>query len=382
MALPWIKLYTSLPDHPKSDLLSVALGVDRAWTHVVELWLWVARMRPNGHIGNLPPELVAKRAGWSGDAAQFLNALQSSGFLDEHGQLHGWSDAQSAHAEKLQRDADRARVRRGSVARRSRDELRTSHGRRTDGAVSSRDGRAVEERRGEREEKRGEERRSENSDQEQERARAKADEIVSAPRPQEPMGAFGEIAPKTADGVLATEHRGERLLARWRRDLPGLSVEDIEREVGKALAHRMTLDSHKLRAWSWPEAAIAKIDSWLRRAEQERLRTERERSYAAKSGVHAPIPEKPKPKAPPWVVWDRRRDAIAAEETARLGRERGDDVPPFDAHLGSEWWRWCVHPGGPGYQLSLTARSIADKLTTERHGPRPEDGYGLQSKQA
>lgn len=107
MGLPWIKVYGNLPDHPKSDALAAALKRPRAWTHVVELWLWVSRVQPDGDLSALPDAAVAKRAGWNGDAGAFVAALLSVGFLDPDRRLHGWEDEQGAHARR--READRKR---------------------------------------------------------------------------------------------------------------------------------------------------------------------------------------------------------------------------------------------------------------------------------
>lgn len=93
--LTWIRLEVSLPTHPKADALDAALGAVRSWTHLVELWLWVATARPDGRVGDLPPEIIARRAGWRGDAGAFVHALKRCGWIDDDGMLHGWSERQS-----------------------------------------------------------------------------------------------------------------------------------------------------------------------------------------------------------------------------------------------------------------------------------------------
>jgi hypothetical protein len=108
MGLPWIRIYNDLPDHPKSDQLSAMTGEPRAWTHVVELWLWASRVRADGDLSGLHEAVIAKRAGWSGDAAAFVDALRQSGFIDGD-QLHGWGEYQGAHAKKLEKDRTRIR---------------------------------------------------------------------------------------------------------------------------------------------------------------------------------------------------------------------------------------------------------------------------------
>ena len=108
MSLPWIRIYNDLPDHPKSDQLAALLGEARAWTHVVELWLWASRVRPDGSLAGLHPAVIAKRSGWLGDADVFVDAMRQSGFIDGD-QLHGWLEYQGAHAKKLEKDRTRIR---------------------------------------------------------------------------------------------------------------------------------------------------------------------------------------------------------------------------------------------------------------------------------
>jgi hypothetical protein len=148
VSLPWIKVYGNLPDHPKSDALAAVLGEPRAWTHVLELWLWCSRLRPDGNLADLPPALIAKRAGWSGAAQAFVDGLRSVGFLNEDGRLHDFAQEQAAHADKLQKDRDRKAKKRGERQKGASAELpRNSVGMAADiPTISSARG---EERRGE-----------------------------------------------------------------------------------------------------------------------------------------------------------------------------------------------------------------------------------------
>lgn len=108
--LPWIKVYGDLPTHRKSVTLAALLNEPRAWTHVVELWLWVSRHAPEGDLGKMPDAAIAHVAGWRGDAAAFVNALRVAGFLDET-RIHGWYEHNGAHFRKQAADKVRnARV--------------------------------------------------------------------------------------------------------------------------------------------------------------------------------------------------------------------------------------------------------------------------------
>lgn len=101
--LPWIKVYGDLPTHRKSVTLAALLNEPRAWTHVVELWLWVSRHAPEGDLGKMPDAAVAHVAGWRGDAGAFVNALRTAGFLDET-RIHGWYEHNGAHFRKQAAD--------------------------------------------------------------------------------------------------------------------------------------------------------------------------------------------------------------------------------------------------------------------------------------
>jgi len=109
MALSWIRVDNDLPDHPKSLALDVALGVDRSWTHVVQLWLWTSRVVPTGDLSKMPDAVIASRAGWKKDASVFVDALRQVGFLDSDGMLHDWHEYQGKMLERLEKDRERKR---------------------------------------------------------------------------------------------------------------------------------------------------------------------------------------------------------------------------------------------------------------------------------
>jgi hypothetical protein len=137
MSLPWIRLSNDLPDHPKSDALAGLTGEPRAWSHVVELWLWASRVKENGDLAGVADTVIAKRSGWSGDAGAWVEALRSAGFLDPDNRLHGWDDHQGKILDRIEGDrkrkadkraADRAKLSAGSPADRPQDIPRPSAG--------------------------------------------------------------------------------------------------------------------------------------------------------------------------------------------------------------------------------------------------------------
>lgn len=99
-------MYGDLPTHRKSVTLAALLGDPRAWTHVVELWLWVSRHAPEGDLGQMPDAAIAHVAGWRGDASAFVAALRTAGFLDET-RIHDWYEHNGAHFRKQAADKTR-----------------------------------------------------------------------------------------------------------------------------------------------------------------------------------------------------------------------------------------------------------------------------------
>jgi hypothetical protein len=121
--LPWIKVYGDLPTHRKSVTLAALLNEPRAWTHVVELWLWVSRHAPEGDLGKMPDAAVAHVAGWRGDASSFVGALRTAGFLDET-RIHGWYEHNGAHFRK--QAADKVRNSRPAAEEKVKENTLTS----------------------------------------------------------------------------------------------------------------------------------------------------------------------------------------------------------------------------------------------------------------
>ncbi len=117
--LPWIRLNTDLREHPKADRLADALGERRAWTYVVELWMWAGANQPDGDLSEMPDSGVARRAGYEGDPVRFVMALRSSGFMDEAGHLHDWTEHQGAIVAKFERDRAKPDGRKGDAPRAS-----------------------------------------------------------------------------------------------------------------------------------------------------------------------------------------------------------------------------------------------------------------------
>lgn len=170
--------------------------------------------------------------------------------------------------------------------------------------------------------------------------------------PHQPLGAFGELAPTDPAKVLEFIQYGRTVRERFTKDFPNLSREEIEREVGKAWAHRSTLEGVRLKSWSWPHAAIARIDTWLRRYESDRLDRDARAARASKAGVHVVEPAK-RPDTNPEArrIYD-----------AQVGQ--GIDMPPFEQWLPryhediARKKRAPVYDDGPAPDLKALIRKV------------------------
>lgn len=108
MVMPWMRLAIALPRHPKSVTLGAMLGSARAWTHVVELWLWAAEVRPDGDLSDCDDVVLARCAGWLDDAGRFVEALVAAGFLDAGKRLVRWAEHQAARVATAGARGDRS----------------------------------------------------------------------------------------------------------------------------------------------------------------------------------------------------------------------------------------------------------------------------------
>jgi hypothetical protein len=119
--LPWIRVYSELPDDERSLLLARKLRKHGAYLHMLALRLWMAKKAPDGIVGGLAAgELVEEAAAWDGEPGVFLQAAVAVGFLVETSEPRkgyadvSWREEQAAHVAKLERDRERAARRRES----------------------------------------------------------------------------------------------------------------------------------------------------------------------------------------------------------------------------------------------------------------------------
>lgn len=110
--MSWVEVHQSLKDHRKLLTLSGLLHIKPVTTlgHLVSLWLWCLDNAPDGNLGGIPENTVAKAAQYDKNCHTFVKSLEDSGFLDKttNGLLiHDWQE----YVGKLlsRREANRAR---------------------------------------------------------------------------------------------------------------------------------------------------------------------------------------------------------------------------------------------------------------------------------
>lgn len=241
MSLPWIKVATDLPEHPKARALAKRLNDTRAWAWPVRLWLHAARFAPDGRFRDLAA--VEEAAGWEGKRGVLGAALQAVRFLDKRNRgfaLHGWAEWAGAYLDRLRRDRLRKR----------QERAKASAGRPQGARGTSADVHPKKERRGEGE-----------GDRDQE-------ENIQAKASAEPEASASARAPASAV-VLTLKCSGkgpatfdvtEAMVSEWRLAFPGV---DVLAELRKSAAWQ---DAHPNRRKTHRGMA-AHLVSWLGRAQ-------------------------------------------------------------------------------------------------------------------
>ena len=159
--MPWLKLDTALPHHPKVRKLDMLLGRHGSGlAAIVSLWCWADHYAADGNLTRHSADDVAIACGVDPRRVDILDALVRAGFVDRGADgeihLHEWEEHQGSVYRTRKRNADKAaRCRNRNPARRdghvtvtspvtlpSRDGLRT-------GDVTGQEERRGEEKRGE-----------------------------------------------------------------------------------------------------------------------------------------------------------------------------------------------------------------------------------------
>ena len=117
--MAWIESHQEVGRHPKTKKLArlLCVSLPAAVGHLHYLWWWALDFAQDGVLDKYDGEDIADAMQWDGDASQLIDALISSGHIDEtdHGLVvHDWAE----YAGKLleRRAKDRARKRAAAEA--------------------------------------------------------------------------------------------------------------------------------------------------------------------------------------------------------------------------------------------------------------------------
>lgn len=121
--MPWIQVYSNLPEHPKIYRLTEALELEENYEAlgiVVALWLWAAKNAPEGDLTAYPRRALKDAVGWNGAPEELARGLLAAGFLEEDPEgglhIHDWED----HAVMLMELMERSRLKNRERVRRHR----------------------------------------------------------------------------------------------------------------------------------------------------------------------------------------------------------------------------------------------------------------------
>lgn len=97
--IPWVQVYSNLPQHPKIGRLADELGQSKdveqetvAVGIVVSLWTWAIQNAYTGDLSGVSDRAIARACGWRKDAGKLVTALISAGWLDEDRHIHDWEE--------------------------------------------------------------------------------------------------------------------------------------------------------------------------------------------------------------------------------------------------------------------------------------------------
>ena len=98
--IPWIQVYSNLPQHPKTSRLADELGLSSAALNpnvlavglLVSLWTWAIQNAYNGDLSGCSARSIAEACLWKKKPETLVKALISTGFLDQDMRLHDWDE--------------------------------------------------------------------------------------------------------------------------------------------------------------------------------------------------------------------------------------------------------------------------------------------------
>lgn len=91
--MPWIKILTTLRNHPKLEVTAKDLRLPAVHLrgHLLTLWLGTLELAEDGDLSRYDDEMIASLAEYKGDADHFVQTLTDRGWLEDRA-VHDWLD--------------------------------------------------------------------------------------------------------------------------------------------------------------------------------------------------------------------------------------------------------------------------------------------------
>lgn len=120
--IPWIQIYSNLPQHRKTAKLAEELKLSSAAVEanlvavglLVGLWTWAIQNAYDGNLSDCSPRTIANACQWKKKPETLVQALIKTGWLNEDLRLHDWEEYALLliDQEENRRQKTRERVRR------------------------------------------------------------------------------------------------------------------------------------------------------------------------------------------------------------------------------------------------------------------------------
>lgn len=98
--IPWIQVYSNLPQHKKTSRLADTLKLTSAAVDpnivatgiLVGLWTWAVQNAYDGDLSGCSARTIANACQWKKKPETLVRALMETGWLDADMKLHDWEE--------------------------------------------------------------------------------------------------------------------------------------------------------------------------------------------------------------------------------------------------------------------------------------------------
>ena len=98
--IPWIQVYSNLPQHKKTSRLAEELKISSAVVDpnmvavgiLIGLWTWAIQNAYDGDLSECSARTIANACQWKKKPETLVAALKKTGWLDADMRLHDWEE--------------------------------------------------------------------------------------------------------------------------------------------------------------------------------------------------------------------------------------------------------------------------------------------------